>query len=415
MNIYCAKNFANVLIADDLKNHEALIQRKIYIEQQLDKGLSEKLSISNNDNINGPFWLFLIQKSQNILELVNNEYRKHQDDASVIFQLEQVLGRLEFLFDQRHCSTDESYKENILQIEALSAQLSGHQSKPLKNIGILLMVVSITAVMALMLIVSFSTLGGVFLGSLLGLGLLAMSSGLFIHDKGRHKGLSLATNELATKASNTHITLDYFEKSISPKLYNDDYLELKKELVYLLNKGFDPIVLKKALIWANSNYNQMNCSDSTSYEIFFRRVTDVCCCSMNENHWIQYVRILNLHSKALSKTDLNHFKSENKNSKPFFPFFYRSTEAITLKYFDEFISVLLSEHDQPIFKEGLKRLLNSGSNPSMLKDALEWSRAKYDYAHVLCPTELENSNDFFNRTADICGVVLASSVYVHCL
>lgn len=342
---------------------------------------------------------------------MNNEYRKHQDDASVIFQLEQVLGRLEFLFDQRHSPTDESYKENILQIEALSVQLSGNQSKPLKNIGILLMVVGITAVMVLMLIVSFSTLGGALLGSLLGLGLLAVSSGLFIHDKGRQKGLSLATNELATKANNIHITLDYFEKSISPKLYQDDCLELKKELMHLLDKGFDPMVLKKALVWANSNYNQKNCSDSTSYEIFFRRVMDICCCPMNENHWIQYVRIPRLHSKDLSKTDLNHFKSENKDSKPFFPFFYSSTEA-TLKYFDDFIRDLLPDHNQLILKEGLKRLLNSGSNPSMLKDALEWDRAKYDYALVLYPNQPENLNHFFNRTADICGVELAPSVLV---
>lgn len=58
MNIYYAKNFANVLIADDLKNHEALLQRKVYIENQLDMGLSEKLSISNKYYINATFWLF---------------------------------------------------------------------------------------------------------------------------------------------------------------------------------------------------------------------------------------------------------------------------------------------------------------------------------------------------------------------
>jgi hypothetical protein len=44
--------------------------------------------------------------------------------------------------------------------------------------------------------------------------------------------------------------------------------------------------------------------------------------------------------------------------------------------------------------------------------ALEWAVVRYDNNQLLNPTHPENHNDFYERVADICGVVLEGPLVV---
>lgn len=401
MKTYCPINFADVLVVDDVENQEALRKRKAYIERQVNTGLYERLLTYTRDNLNNSLWKSVVLNSQTIIELVQDAYKKHPNDAYIIFQLEQVLGQVEYLFDERKNSTESTYQETLRQVEALSTQLSGQKSNAMRYIGLSLIVLGIATIVVLVLLASVPTFGGAFVA-----GAALMGSGLFALYRGRQKGLCLATSALVDSVSNIGTTLEYFDKAISNKLYEEDCSKLREELKRLLDNGFDPIVLKKALEWANNRHNKtgpFNCED---YETFFKRVADICCVSLTNNYWIQDERRPRKSWPDSSIQNSNQLTKINNDRKNFFTFYGRHTCSVsTLNYFDNFIRMVLAVDDRETIREGLQRRINSGFNPSSLKCALEWARARYDNAQALYPTQPENYNDFFARVADICGVI----------
>lgn len=57
-------------------------------------------------------------------------------------------------------------------------------------------------------------------------------------------------------------------------------------------------------------------------------------------------------------------------------------------------------------KQGLQRLIDNGAQPSTLKNALIWAKARYDDAHVLTPLRFGEDGRFYERLAIICGIAL---------
>lgn len=444
MKTYYPINFADVFVVDDLENQEALKKRKAYVEHQIGMGLYEKLIAYRRDSLDNNLWKNLILCSEKIIELSKDAYRKHQDDAYILFQLEQVLGRVEYLFDERQNATESIYEETLRQVEALCTQLSGQESNTMRYIGVSLMILGITAIVVSVLLASVPTFGGIFVAALTKAGLLSVSTsigvafgfsgaaasiagativgdvagttligcGLFSFYRGQQKGLSLATSILVDNMSNIEATLDYFDKAISKKLYEEDYLNLREELKSLLNTGFDPVVLKKALEWANNSHNNFGPLSGGDYETFFKRLADICCVPMS--YWVRYERISKESWPDLLIQNSNQLISMNNAKTSFFTLYGRHTCSVsTLQYFDDFIIMMLADKVRGTIREGLQRLMNRGFNSSDIKGALEWAKARYDHhAQTQDLARSKNYNCFFERVVDICGVMLEVPVPV---
>ena len=406
--MYKKINFAKVVDINDVDNPEALEKRKIYIEQQLSMGFSEKIISYQKDNEHN-YWSNLVSQSQKLIEITRDLYKKHQQNGSIIFQLEQVLGRAEYLFEKRENVTQESnsqdyldYQDNLKHVELLSTELSGYQSIMMKHFGIALMAMA-TLIAVTTLFASVLAFGGVFITGAAVLGLILTGSGLLALYKQQQKGLSLAASALVTTANQVQSTLDYFDKSVSLKLDAKESLALRKGLILQLNKGFDPIILKNVLEWANcANYIAKGW-----YERFFNCMADICCES--PNYWMLFEREPKKYwicppeqiFAQLSKP--KHFRNN------FFAKYTGST-ASTLKLIDDITSEILSSEDKITLKEGLQNLINNGVQPSLLKNALGWAKARYDDAQVLVPLRFGEKSKFYERLAVICGIVLAEPV-----
>ncbi len=403
--MYKKINFAKVVDINDVDNPEALEKRKIYIEQQLSKGFSEKVISYQKDNEHN-YWSNLVSQSQKLIEITRDLYKKHQQSGSIIFQLEQVLGRAEYLFEKRENVTQESnsqyyldYQDNLKHIELLSTQLSGHQSIMMKHFGIALMAMA-TLIAVTTLFASVLAFGGVFITGAAVLGLILTGSGLLALYKQQQKGLSLAASALVITANQVQSTLDYFDKSVSPNLYAEDSLALRETLILQLNKGFAPIIIKNALEWAN----RANYITNEGYERFFDCMADICCES--SDYWINYIR----EQKKCWPDSHEHFFNQVNQPKhakdKFFIFFAKSTSsaASILKLIDDIPCEILHSEDKITLKEGLQRLINKGVQPSLLKNALAWAKARYDDAQVLVPLRFGEEGKYFERLVVICGV-----------
>lgn len=415
--MYKSENFAQVIDTQHVENPEALKKRKDYIEYQMRDGFYNDLISYQQEN---PFnnWSDLIVQCHKVIWLIQEIYKKNLNNGQVIFHLEQVLGRVEFIFDERENISQKlnseyclDYKDNLLQLELLSKQLTGHQSILMKNLGISLIAIGVILVSAAFL-TSVFMLGGVIAGTAIAVtGLICRVEKLFSSYGQQQNELSLAVSTLANKANNTQANdiespLDYFDNFISPKIYIEDAEELRKSLVLQLNKGFDPIILKNALRWANrADYISIS-----QYEDFFECIADICCIS--PNYWIDNERIRNQNWPGCSGQNSNQswMPINTKNN-----FFSKTTcSAIsTFKLFYEITTGKINSEDQMIMREGLQRLINNNIPPFLIKHAFIWAKTRYDEEQSsLSSTSFTTKRSFFERIAIICGVVLAPKVLV---
>jgi hypothetical protein len=210
----------------------------------------------------------------------------------------------------------------------------------------------------------------------------------------------LANTATNKKINEEETPLEYFDHFVSPRLYKEDALELRQNLISQLDEGCDTNVLKNALKWAT-------CSDYISrggYEDFFRQMSDICCKS--SSYWIEYERITHRSwpdcSGQSSKQSWIPIYSKNH----FFP--KTTCSAIsTLKLFDELTTGLIKSGDQKIMREGLQLLIANGTSPVLLQHALIWAKTRYDKTETFPSTEyFAKKSVFFERMAVICGVIL---------
>jgi hypothetical protein len=414
--MYKSENFAQVINTQHVENLEALKKRKAYVEYQMSEGFLNTLIIYQKENQLGN-WKDMVTQCQKLIELTQEIYKKNQNNGQVIFQLEQVLGRVESLFEERENITQElnsqgylDYQNNLHQLKSLSEQLAGHKSIIMKNLGIALIVIGLIATVAVLLTSVFA-LGGAFItGSALAVtGLIVMGGGLLALFGQQQKGLSLAVSTLANTATNVKVNeiespVEYFDNFVSPRLYKEDALELRKNLVLQLNEGFDPIILKNVLRWAT----RADYISKGGYEDFFECMNDICCKS--SSYWIKHERIHNRYWPDCSGqiSDQSWIPIYSKNN-----FFAKTTcSAIsTLKLFDELTTGQINSDDQTIMRKGLQHLINNNTPPFLIKNAFIWAKTRYDETQSpLTTTCLAQKGKFFERIAVICGVVLAPKV-----
>ena len=233
----------------------------------------------------------------------------------------------------------------------------------------------------------------------------------------RQRGLSQTSTLLDTMGS-ASITMEYFDKVISPKLDEEDNLQIKKELQRSMNLGFEPNIVKNALTWAdNRNEDFSHClhNGTENYDTFFWRIADICCISLNDNYWIQYQRVSKNSYMHLKKSPCDKHVGINFYIINLFNWLFSGGLFYTdpsIKYFDKFISTKLLDNDCLILRKGLQRLINLGFESYYLKNALVWARYRHDNVGTFYQTHPENSMDFFTRVADTCGIELLPPIPV---
>lgn len=413
--MYKTENFAQVLDTQHFENPESLKKRKAYVKHQISVGFFNDLTRYQKEN---PFnnWSDLIVQCEKVIGLGQEIYKKNLNNGQVIFLLEQVLGRVEFIFDERENITLKlnpqyyhDYKDNLLQLELLSKQLAVHQSILMNNLGISLMAIGVIIVLTALL-TSVFMLGGVIAGTAMTVTGLIFSVGTLFSSYGQQQNdLSLAVSTLANTADNTKINerespIDYFDNFISPRIYPEDAIELRKNLVLQLNEGFDPIILKNALRWAiRADY-----ISNGKYEDFFQCMADICCKS--SNYWISNKRIGNHYWPGCSG---QMFKQSSIPINTKNNFFSKSTcSAIsTLKLFDEITTGQIKSEYKMMMREGLHHLINNNFPPFLIKHAFVWAKTRSDEDQSpLSTSSFTKKKSFFDRIATICGVALAPKV-----
>ncbi len=408
MKKYKSINFSKVKNFDKPADEDTIRGRTEYIHCQLENEFSytDDLENSNTDKLD--YSQAIISIYRIFLVNIQTVFRERSEDPLILYRIEQTLGRAANHFAEPYYGFEADYKENLLQLRILAKQFSKHEQKYFKIASVSFLIAGLAAFLSLMLLsipsasilIAFVALTN----AILAIGDLCFSN----NDK--EKKLSKAINNLVDKAQNIEALFSYFDKTICPKLDVEDYEYLKNELLCLIKNGFNPLIIKNALIWANKTNEQAHAkydSQREPYEIFFWRLADICCKSRINDYWINYQRIPKNYLSKQSSELISMKTSQDNITRGFFSTIGSQFNSSHLSnYCKQYIFPLLDINDSLCFDQGLKFQLVSSVDPSDLLSALKWAKYLYDHGELLRQSESSKYNLFFKRVSSICGVEL---------
>jgi hypothetical protein len=206
MKDYKMTNFAKVSVVNHLEADDSMTKRTAYIELQLTVRFQKKIDNYLKEKNNSLLWENLIQNSQELLTTIDGIYRQNKKNPQIIFQLEQILGHSEYLFDSRGNKISLDFQNNLNNITQLTKHLSGHESPALRYIGFVLTLIGIATVFISMLSITSGV--GLFLGAgMITAGVLSIMGSY-------QKGLSQTASALIDSMSQTDETMTYYDSFI---------------------------------------------------------------------------------------------------------------------------------------------------------------------------------------------------------
>jgi hypothetical protein len=355
MKEYQKVNYAQVTDMTQLDNEQVIVSRASYIELQLTHGLRQKIENYKKKNPNLFLWKYFINNSTDLLLKIEAIYQNNKKNPVFLFQLEQILGQVEYLFDNREHATDADFQRNLENIKLLAISLSGHDSPSFRYLGTLLILLAITAIISSAFVLSMSGLGagiGIFVGAVL------LISGIYSIYNSYQKGLSLGASSAVDSMAQIGDTLRYYDESVAPMLTTSDSEHIRAALEQQLNLGFPAKILKDTLIWARNRHALMpQLIVPENYNAFFHRIANICYVPLTDTHWLRYQR------QSVEEQDqpiiANGQVTENEQptNKRFTSFFgIKAHTCNALTYFDESVSERLRKGF-----ELMKKPLNQGS------------------------------------------------------
>ncbi len=251
------------------------------------------------------------------------------------------------------------------------------------------------------------------LGSIIARGILSLLPTTFVSESKNTEIKNNITNSISQKEK----TLAYYDAVIAPMLTTDDNTHIRPALEYQLNLGFHEKTLA-TLRWAvNRHISMPNLIVPEDYNVFFRRIANICDLSLTDNYWLSNER-QHVSPENQPSIPSAHINGNSTNNNEIFSF-WRTPSVST--YFDLVVSEkVLKASGTTTFESGyehlvtlragLKHLITLGFSSNDLRAALEWAVEQHDKSNLINPSNSENHMVFYERVADICGVIFAGKL-----